>query len=120
MDSAAEAASPGLATSQGDAYRASGDAGILEGHLGWSRTGHSGVNRIEVNGLIAAAFRHRTSRAGVPHLHTHVLAANMAESIDGKSRTLDWRAVYLHSTAAGYLYEAQLCHELTTHLGVEW
>jgi hypothetical protein len=28
--------------------------------------------------------------------------------------------VYLHSTAAGYLYEAQLRHELTTRLGVEW
>ena len=44
----------------------------------------------------------------------------MAQGIDGKWRTLDGRWLYLHGSTAGYLYEAQLRHELTTKLGIEW
>src|SRR5579862_5710566 len=38
------------------------------------------VRRHEVGagGFVAAAFRHRTSRADDPHLHTHVIVANRA------------------------------------------
>ena len=31
-------------------------------------------------GFVAAAYQHRTSRAQDPHLHTHVIVANMAQS----------------------------------------
>jgi conjugative relaxase-like TrwC/TraI family protein len=105
-----------------EAHDASVDAAFayIEAEAARSRTGKNGVNQIEVNGLIAAAFRHRTSRAGDPHLHTHMLVANMAEGADGKWRTLDGRWLYLHSATAGYLYEAHLRHELTQRLGVEW
>jgi conjugative relaxase-like TrwC/TraI family protein len=92
----------------------------LEREAARSRIGKNGVHQIEVNGLVAAAFRHRTSRAGDPHLHTHMLVANMAEGGDGKWRTLDGRWLYLHASTAGYLYEAQLRCELTDRLGVEW
>ena len=40
--------------------------------------------RCAVTGSSAAAFRHRTSRAGDPHLHTHVLVANATRSADGR------------------------------------
>ena len=70
--------------------------------------------------MVGAAFRHRTSRAGDPHLHTHVLVANTVRGPDGKWRTLDFRHVYAHAKTAGYLYEAHLRHLLTERLGVEW
>jgi len=44
----------------------------------------------------------------------------MAEGADSVWRTLDARWLYLYGSTAGYLYEAQLRHELTVRLGVEW
>src|SRR3546814_5895841 len=36
------------------------------------RRGKGGHTVLDGDGFVAAAFRHRTSRAGDPHLHTHV------------------------------------------------
>ncbi|MCP4380636.1 MAG: relaxase domain-containing protein [Hyphomicrobiales bacterium] len=94
--------------------------GYVEREAARSRVGKNGVAQIGVNGLVAAGFRHRTSRAGDPHLHTHMLVANMAEGVDGKWRTLDGRLLFQYARTAGFLYEAQLRHELTVRLGVEW
>ncbi|MEO6651395.1 MAG: AAA family ATPase [Ilumatobacteraceae bacterium] len=44
-------------------------------------------------GFVGAAYRHRTSRAGDPHLHWHVLVANLAQGIDGRWSALDGRAI---------------------------
>ena len=75
-------------------------------------------------GIVAAAFDHRTSRAGDPLLHTHVVTANMTniDHPDGGSR---WQAIagaglYEHAHAAGYLYQAHLRHLLATRLGVRF
>jgi conjugative relaxase-like TrwC/TraI family protein len=85
------------------------------------RRGKGGAVRERGEGFVAAAFRHRTSRAQDPHLHTHVIAANMARGEDGEWRALDGEAVLrTYRLAAGYLYEAQLRHELTCRLGLEW
>jgi len=92
----------------------------VDANAGRSRTGKNGVNQVGVKGLIAAGFRHRTSRAGDPHLHTHMLVANMAECDDGRWRTLDGRVLFQYARTAGFLYEAQLRRELTVRLGVEW
>jgi hypothetical protein len=70
---------------------------------------------------VAAAFRHRTSRAGDPQLHTHALVANLAYVAEEDRWTaLDARPLYAWAKTAGYLYEAQLRAELTRRLGVEW
>jgi conjugative relaxase-like TrwC/TraI family protein len=72
-------------------------------------------------GFVAAAFRHRTSRAQDPHLHTHVIVANMTRTGDGEWRALDGEAILkTYRLAAGYLYEAHLRHELSRRLGLEW
>ena len=42
------------------------------------RRGRGGAIREHGEGFVAAAFRHRTSRAQDPHLHTHVIVANLA------------------------------------------
>jgi len=105
-----------------DAHDASVAAAFafVEANAGRSRTGKNGVNQVEVNGLIAAGFRHRTSRTGDPHLHTHMLVANMAQCPDGKWRTLDGRVRFHYARTAGFLYQAHLRQELTVRLGVEW
>jgi len=95
--------------------------GYLEREAARTRRGPQGVEQCSVDGLTAAAFRHRTSRAGDPLLHTHVLVANAVRtSDDGIWRTLDGRALYQHARTAGFLYQAHLRHELTHRLGVAW
>jgi hypothetical protein len=80
------------------------------------------VHREHAAGFVAAAYQHRTSRAQDPHLHTHVIVANMARRpSDGEWRALDGEAILkTYRLAAGYLYQAHLRAELTRTLGVEW
>ena len=106
--------------------RAAHDAAV-DAALGWleregcrSRRGVDGHEVVAVDGFIAAAFVHRTSRAGDPQLHTHVLVANLAHCEDGKWRALDGKALLWQSRTAGHLYKAHLRHELTHRLGVDW
>ncbi|MDP9069315.1 MAG: relaxase domain-containing protein [Actinomycetota bacterium] len=94
--------------------------GYLERQASGARRGKGGKTAIASKGFIAAAFRHRTSRAGDPLLHTHVLVANLIRGSDGKWGALDAKHLYRHAKTAGYLYQAQLRKELTRRLGVEW
>ncbi len=104
------------------AHEAAVDAAMtwVQDEVARTRTGPGGVNQASVNGITAAEFRHRTSRAGDPHLHTHVLVANAVEGPDGRWRTLDSKMLYTYARAGGFLYQAHLRHELTARLGVEW
>ena len=70
--------------------------------------------------MIAAEFDHRTSRAGDPQLHTHVLVANKSRGVDGRWSALDGRLLYRHAKTAGFVYQAVLRSELTERLGVGW
>lgn len=79
-----------------------------------------GTRRLPGVGFIAAGFRHRTSRAGDPHLHTHVLVANLTRGPDGKWSALDGQALYRSKLAAGAMYQSVLRNELSRRLGVEW
>ncbi|MGH3080864.1 MAG: MobF family relaxase, partial [Gaiellaceae bacterium] len=106
-----------------EAHAASWQAalGYLEREACVVRRGKGGHVREHGGGFVAAAFRHRTSRAQDPHLHTHVVVANMTRTQDGEWRGLDGQAMLkTYRLAAGYLYEAQLRHELTLRLGLEW
>lgn len=95
--------------------------GFLEDEAIRSRRGRNGVERVAVDGVVAAAFRHRTSRNDDPLLHTHVVVANVVQaSDDGVWRTLDSRSLYRWSKTAGFVYQAQLRHELTDAVGVAW
>ena len=86
------------------------------------RRGTGGIHREQGEGFVAAAYQHRTSRAQDPHLHTHVIVANMARRpSDGEWRALDGEAILkTYRLAAGYLYQAHLRAELSRSLGVEW
>ncbi|HEX9970315.1 MAG TPA: MobF family relaxase, partial [Acidimicrobiales bacterium] len=90
----------------------------LERHAAVTRVGHNGLDTMATTGFVGAAFRHRTSRAGDPQLHTHVDVANLVRGTDGKWRTIDGRALYSHALTAGHLYTAHLRHAMTRDLGV--
>src|SRR5215207_4732291 len=94
--------------------------GFLEHEAAFTRLGTDGHTAARGSGFVAAAFRHRMSRAGDPQLHTHVLAANLIKPPDGRWRTLDGQRLYRRAKTAGYLYQAHLRAELSRKLGVSW
>ena len=68
--------------------------GYLEDEACVTRRGKNGFIREHGGGFVAAAYQHRTSRAQDPHLHTHVIVANMTQSpSDEKWRALDGEAI---------------------------
>jgi conjugative relaxase-like TrwC/TraI family protein len=94
--------------------------GYFERSTAFARRGAGGSSVVPGDGLIAASFLHRISRAGDPQLHTHVVVANAVRAADGRWSALDGRLIYAHARTAGFLYQAQLREELTRTLGVEW
>jgi conjugative relaxase-like TrwC/TraI family protein len=92
----------------------------LEASAAKGRRGRNGAVQVDSSGFVCAAFRQRTSRAGDPHLHSHVLIANMCQGTDGRWGALDARLIYAHAKAAGYLYEAHLRHRMGREVGVDW
>jgi conjugative relaxase-like TrwC/TraI family protein len=109
-----------------EAVRAAHDAAVSEA-LGYMertaaavRRGHGGLRVEPASGFVAAAFRHRTSRAGDPQLHTHVLVANLGRGPDGRWSALDGRRLYAQARSASFIYQAVLRSELSRSLGVEW
>src|SRR6185312_1902925 len=105
-----------------EAHRAAVEAALsyMERSACWARRGKGGRTFVPGNGFLAAAYVHRSSRAGDPQLHTHVLVANATLGPDGRWSRLYHPAIYEHARTAGYVYEAHLRHELTQRLGVEW
>ena len=96
--------------------------GYLEREACVVRRGHGGAMREHGEGFVAAAFRHRTSRAQDPHLHTHVIVANMARTADGEWRALDGEAILQAPTGSppATCTRPSSAHELTRRLGLEW
>ena len=52
---------------------------------------------VPTDGAIGAAFTHRVSRALDPHLHTHVVVANVARGPDGRWTGIDSRGLFAHA-----------------------
>ena len=62
--------------------------------------------------MVAATFRHDTSRNLDPQLHTHAVIANMAQGGDGKWRTMVDDGLYSGKMAIGAIYRAELAEGL--------
>jgi conjugative relaxase-like TrwC/TraI family protein len=73
-----------------------------------------------VRGMAAAVFRHRTSRAGDPLLHWHVLLPNLVEGADGRWSAFVHPELYRYARAAGEVFQAAVRAEATERLGLEW
>jgi conjugative relaxase-like TrwC/TraI family protein len=104
------------------AHRAAVRAGLayLDAHAALSRRGTDGVEQVGSEGLVAALFDHRSSRAGDPQLHTHALVLNKVRCADGRWRTLDATELFHHKKSAGMMYQAALRNEMHSRLGVDF
>ncbi|MEW6477658.1 MAG: MobF family relaxase [Actinomycetota bacterium] len=104
------------------AHREAVDAVVAyyEGQAIFARRGRGRREHVLNGGLVAAAFDHRTSRASDPLLHSHVVVANMTETVEGRWQALDSRSLYRHARSGGYVYQAQLRHALTRDAGLAW
>jgi conjugative relaxase-like TrwC/TraI family protein len=85
----------------------------------FTRRGRNGIRRVRGDGFLAAAYRHRLSRAGDPQLHTHVVVANMTRA-EGRWTSLEAHSLYEHKSAAGALYRAVLRAEVRERLPWVW
>jgi conjugative relaxase-like TrwC/TraI family protein len=94
--------------------------GYLQDTAVMVRRGHAGEHVQRGEGLVAAAYRHRMSRALDPQLHTHVVAANLTRGPDGRFTALHGAELYRAAKTAGYLYQAHLRALVTERLGLEW
>jgi len=112
-----------IAEAAGDAHRrAVADAGgyLSRQGVGVRRSQGGSVGLLATTGMVAGEFRHRVSRALDPHLHTHLVAANLARGPDGRWSSLDGRRLFAHLRSAGGVYHARLRLELTERLGAAW
>ncbi|MFE7723916.1 MobF family relaxase [Nocardia rhizosphaerihabitans] len=91
-----------------------------EDHALFTRVGRNGVRQVDVQGVVAAEFTHRDSRAGDPDLHTHVLLANCVLAEDGKWRTIDGTPLHDVVVTMSEIYDTCLEHNLEEALGVQF
>ncbi|HVX32148.1 MAG TPA: MobF family relaxase [Solirubrobacterales bacterium] len=102
-------------------------AGIarLEREACWVARGKGGVTLERGAGFVSMGFLHRSSRAGDPALHTHVVTSNMTRALsDGKWLSLanPKRSSPLHRDAkvAGHVFQAVMRAGITRELGLEF
>ena len=82
--------------------------------------------RVAADGLVAAAFRHLTSRDQDPQLHTHCILANMTRNREGQWRSMEPTQIRRNLKLIGAYYRHELAGRLidlgfgieTTMIGV--
>ncbi len=83
--------------------------GLAEQHFSATRIREDGAIRREATGnLVIASFRHGTSRALDPQLHTHNIILNMTRDEAGQWRSLEPRAFYQMQKQMGAIYRQEL------------
>ena len=93
----------------------------LEGHaLSAVRQAASARTLVPATGAAAGVFCHGVSRTQDPHVHSHVVLANLVHGLDGRWSSSDQRALFAHRQAASAVYGAHLRAALTDALGVQW
>ena len=84
---------------------------FMEYHAGYGRRGHGGQTHEKV-GLVAAVYRHGTSRETDPHLHSHAMVFNVARRLDGTIGGIESKYFYEWKLAGGAAYRAELVTQL--------
>jgi conjugative relaxase-like TrwC/TraI family protein len=94
----------------------------LQDQATFTRTGTNGVAQVDTEGLIAAEFTHRDSRAGDPDLHTHVAISNKVSHVDANGvrrwMALDGQPLHRVTVAASELYNTRLEAHMIAGLNV--
>ena len=86
------------------------EANVVETRMKDPETGR--MVRAGGQGMVAATFRHDTSRNIDPQLHTHAVLANMVRGEDGKWRTMANERLYASKMPIGAMYRSELAREL--------
>lgn len=96
----------------------------LQDHAAFTRLGTNGVAQVDTEGLMAAAFIHRDSRAGDPDLHTHVAISNKVCHVDANGvrrwLALDGQPLHRSVVAASEMYNTRLEAHLSSSLSVSF
>ena len=71
------------------------------------------MGRVGNQKIVAATFRHDTSRNLDPQLHTHAVLANMVQGEDGKWRSMANEGLYARQKLIGMLYRNELAAGLS-------
>lgn len=83
----------------------------VETKMAATRVREGGEVRREATGNLAiATFRHATSRAQDPQLHTHAVVLNATQDKDGNWRSLEPLAFYQLQKEIGAIYRQELAH----------
>ncbi|GAA3861866.1 MobF family relaxase [Streptomyces sedi] len=90
----------------------------LEREACWTRSGPGGVVRVAGRGLIAAAFEHRSSRAGDPDWHRHVAISAKVHTEDGRWLALDARPLHRLVVSLSARYTAEIERGMHREFGV--
>lgn len=78
-----------------------------------ARTKLNGKSRVETTGnLVIAKFRHETTRAQDPELHTHAVVMNLTQRADGEWRALKNDEIVKMTRYLGAVYRTELAHIL--------
>ncbi|MEU7477075.1 MobF family relaxase [Lentzea sp. NPDC042327] len=91
----------------------------LENTVAYTRKGAGGHTQHDVNGIAAAIFEHWDSRAGDPHLHTHVPISTKVQSADGRWTSLDGRTILAASVTMSEFYNSRVRDLMRDH-GAVW
>ncbi len=83
----------------------------VEKHMAATRVRNGAeVSREATGNLAVATFRHETSRAQDPQLHSHAVILNATQDKDGIWRSLEPRALYQLQKQIGAIYRQELAH----------
>jgi conjugative relaxase-like TrwC/TraI family protein len=79
---------------------------------------HGGHDVVTTGNVVAASFRHETSRALDPQLHSHCVVLNITCRVDGEWRAINARGIFRAQRLCNEVYQAELRRELV-RLGYE-
>ncbi|WP_308212863.1 MobF family relaxase [Mycolicibacterium arenosum] len=96
----------------------------LQDNAAFTRTGTNGVAQVDTEGLIAAAFTHRDSRAGDPDLHTHLPIANKVSHVDANGvrrwLALDGQPLHRNTVTLSEMYNTRMEVRLIPRVSVDF
>ena len=71
--------------------------------------------KVQTGNILAATFRHETSREQDPQLHSHCVVINATQLEDGKWQSLSNEAVLNNQKLLGEIYQNELAVQLRSH-----
>lgn len=90
---------------------------LLETRIGFDKYGKR--QRVTTNKMLAAVFRHSTSRLNDPNFHSHCLLLNLTYQQGVGYRCVESKKLFQYQKALGVMYRNELAFQLKTKLKLE-